>query len=476
MKEKTISSFDEFFEYIEPFKGKFYFRGQKSKEWKILPTLFRDGNMKDFSVERSIIETIIRENPKLQPLEALYSARHHGESTRICDLTISPLNALCFASDIGTADDDDDGVVFVVDKSESIALGSLEVRLFSSVLTGDSRLNSIATESLSDILTKNYIIDHKDFIYGNARAFRQGGTGIIFGFGIENGVLTPIGSVDVDNLIVEKIFIPTAIKNSIQFELHKRGISIDMLLNTNELEYDAEEISLSQTKLNLSKIYDKKQINKVIAHYKVSSIYFDRDSLYREIVSQYNSLFVEYESDARIWTFFYCDDLDTSHANWVCRGVCDSSNAYRVVWNNAYHTNRLMYQNQEISKKEAFERIVAITDKVVPLFEGMKCIIVKPDYQIIDLKEYVTNVHKEISDLYMNAQDIPFTDPETEKDVEKILGFIGEVALLFSDTYIYLHREEVNEKWIRYHAEHTIKVCSDKASVCFQIRQEYKLE
>ena len=474
MKEKTISSYDEFIDYTEPYKGKYYFRGQKNREWAILPTLFRNGNIPDFEVERQIILSEMADSPKKQPLEAIYFAQHHGKSTRICDLTISPLNALCFAADSGTETDDKDGVVFVIDRSNAIALSSVEVRLLSTVLTGDSQLSSIAAESLSDILTKNYVIDYKDFVYSNERAFRQGGTGIIFGFGLVNGILTPIGSTDIDHLIIEKIFIPSTIKGTVYRQLRSRGISVDILLGTSGEEYLSEDVTIIQTEFKVLRIYDKKHLNKVNAKYKVSSVYFDRDSLFRQIEELYNSLLVKYESDARVWTFFYHDELDITHTNWICRGVWDANEGYRIAWNNSYHTNRFMYQNEEISREEAFDRVMKVANAITPLFEGLNDIIETQTYTLAELRKYTDSIRGKISELFMEAQNIPFTDTEAEKVVEKVLSFINEVEMLVGDTQFYLHRNNVNEKWIRYHVKHTMESCYAKASIFLQILQEWE--
>jgi len=473
MKEKTISSFGEYMDHIERYKGLFYFRGQKNIEWAILPSLFRNGDITDFDVERQTILSAMKEFPNKQPLEALYYAQHHGKATRICDLTISPLNALCFASEEGKDADDKDGVVFVVDKSGGVALDSLEVRLFSTVLTGDAQLNDVAADSLSDILIKNYVVDYRDFIYSSERAFRQGGTGIIFGFGLNNRKLISVGNTNVDSLIVEKIIIPASVKDSMRQQLRVRGISIDLLYSTSRAEYEPEAVTITQTEYEVRQIFDGKPLNKVTGKYKVSSVYFDRDSLYHQINKLYDSLFTENGADARIWTFFYFDDIDTFHSNWICRGVWDSESCFRIKWNDSYHTNRLMYQNEEISREEAFSRVFEIANEIMPLYEGIRKIALKPDYTLAELTKYVDSVHAKVRELFLKSQNIPFTDVEADKIVGKILSFIFEVHLLIGATKLYLHREDVNEKWIRYHTDNAIKSCSGKASAYLQICQEY---
>jgi hypothetical protein len=344
------------------------------------------------------------------------------------------------------------------------------------VLTGDSQLNEVATDSFSDILTRNYVIDYKDFVYSNNRAFHQGGTGIIFGFGFENGKLIPVGNVDVDSLIVEKIFIPATIKDSMRQRLHARGISVDMLYSSGGEEYVSEDITITQAESNKCKIYDDNigdNINKIVAKYKVSSVYFDNNSLYRQICSMYETLLIKYGQRARIWTFFYFDDLDITHTNWICRGVWDSTSRYRIRWNNSYHSHRLMYLNEEMSREEAFSRAFELVDEITSLFEGIKTLTNSRDYALNELAKYVDSVYIKVRELFMKAQEIPFTDSEANRDVEKVLSFIYEVDLLISDTYAYLHRDKVNEKWIRYSTERMVKTCIDKVSVHSRIRQEY---
>lgn len=98
MKTTTINSFEGYLSYTEPLKGKFYFRGQGDASWTLLPTLFRDSNATDLKDECDVIAEVRTENPKLSAIEALFYAQHNGKHTRILDLTISVLNALCFAT------------------------------------------------------------------------------------------------------------------------------------------------------------------------------------------------------------------------------------------------------------------------------------------------------------------------------------------------------------------------------------------
>ena len=92
---------------------------------------------------------------------------------------------------------------------------------FMQVLSSDITLPmlELANESSSldvrKILSSNHIIRYKNIGYSNTRAIRQGGTGILFGFGIDGTSILPFGDFDVSRLIVEKMIIPYAVKASL---------------------------------------------------------------------------------------------------------------------------------------------------------------------------------------------------------------------------------------------------------------------
>ena len=269
------------------------------------------------SEERNVIQVNLSKNPKASPIETLFHMQHFGTATRICDLTISHLSALFFASE----GDDTDGAVFVIRKDSFTNAKSYEMDLFSQVLTNDililSEIEANADISLDirKVLSQNYVIEYKYLGYSNPRAFRQGGTGIIFGFGIDGDSVLSLDNHNVDDFIIEKIIIPQTAKIDIIIELRKLGYSKEMLYDSFEEAYVFEDITLSQISFTVEQRFDKGWFNKIVALYRLNTLYYNRDELAVQIDALYKNFFAQYGENARIWTYFYFDDNDVAGAN-----------------------------------------------------------------------------------------------------------------------------------------------------------------
>lgn len=132
MKTIQISSFQEFLTYTEPLKNHAYFRGQADSQWAIIPSLFRKDPIPTLAMEQKKIKEEM-EASKLDSISALFKLQHYGTPTRICDLTISPLSALFFATS-GKDTANSDGVVCVFRKECQRQITDRELQLFSKYL------------------------------------------------------------------------------------------------------------------------------------------------------------------------------------------------------------------------------------------------------------------------------------------------------------------------------------------------------
>lgn len=302
MKEITITSFGEYVEYVEKYKGRYLFRGHSNARWSIMPSLFRNTTTLDLDKEFLSVSEKMSSNSNLSPITALFDLQHYGTPTRICDLTISPLGALFFASE-----NEEDGAVFVIDKSKTISADNYAIGLMSLILEkGISTFLELQKESdglydVFEIITKNYIVEYKDLAYTNPRAFRQGGTGIIFGFGKCGNVITSKGNSTADEFIFEKIIVPYSVKNEARRYLYRLGYSNEMLY---DVLVGTDDVALTETKFECQQRFDKTPFYKIRAEYQVDSLYFDRDKLALKIEAIYNALFRKYGPNARNCSFY----------------------------------------------------------------------------------------------------------------------------------------------------------------------------
>ena len=94
-----------------------WFRGQASKDWKLVPSIARDPNIppemnliKKFKQSASILLNPLPTNL----IDWLFIMQHHGAPTRLLDWTESPLVASYFAADDVKEDISKDGVVWAL--------------------------------------------------------------------------------------------------------------------------------------------------------------------------------------------------------------------------------------------------------------------------------------------------------------------------------------------------------------------------
>ena len=124
MKTIVINSYNELIEKIEEIvsnpillfsaneRRDYFYRGHANKDWKLLPTLLRNKNLRE---DKELSEMLdVEESDKR--LISLAVAQHYGRKTRCLDFTSDYKVALYFACNPTDPDYEKDGAIIIIEK------------------------------------------------------------------------------------------------------------------------------------------------------------------------------------------------------------------------------------------------------------------------------------------------------------------------------------------------------------------------
>ncbi|MFW2490215.1 FRG domain-containing protein [Clostridium chromiireducens] len=459
MKEFIISSIQEYMEFIEKYKGNYYFRGQADAKWEIQPNIFRDHNKLKTECEE-LGEDF--ENNSLDIIKKILKIQHYGNGTRLCDVTINPMVALYFAIEDETKDDKSCGI-FIFDKSSDISIDSLEMNILliltvKKISTLDELQLEInhklgvecEKELLKQIITKNRIIKYDiNLSYSNNRALLQGGTGLYFGFGTEGESILRKGILNIDSLCM-KIIIPSNKKIEIRNYLKKYGISKAVL-------YDNVNSSCGKLKYSIIErhVQSKPNFNKVILDVRVSDVVFVESEIYKIVSAVFRKTKGKYGSNARIFIYVYYDEEDIRASNWIARpSPINDFKEFQVNFNDNYHAKRMLYFNEEISINKMFSAIQPIVEKcnqkLIEIAEAhnnyLSVKISRSEYKIL-LQQVIKSLNELV---YFDLQDISHGSGKFHPYYKSSNSFCINIIRIAEEQVNLINRDENDEllEWI----------------------------
>lgn len=450
MKEIIINSFDDYVEYMEKYKNKFLFRGQANINWDVTPSIFRNEEALRNEAE-SVREKLEDSNNDI--LVTLFELQHYGSPTRLLDLTISPLSALFFSID-SEAQNKNDGVVYVIDRSQQHSIDSDDLHRFAEYIIKSEE--DIVEKDVVGLICQDYLIKYDyNISYTNKRSILQGGTALIFGFDIVDNKLIRKSLRSIDNIILEKIIIPSKSKNQMMKELGRIGYDRDILYGASDFE-TSEALKYEKVDFKLTQAIG---FNKIIAKFRIDQLRFNRDQLLDIVKEVYEDLFIKYGYNARIYLYFLYDDNDVSIGNWPCRTQWDADLKYKIIWNKDYYSRRLSNMNEQISHEELITEFESKIYTARQIHKKVIDIVTISQYDINELISFFNDCKVEIKRAFIEVSDIGVGDIEIEKYAEAADNYICNVDLLVSEMSDYAKRGE-NEKFLRYWVETRLNYCN----------------
>lgn len=458
MKEFIISSIQEYIEFIEKYKGNYYFRGQADAEWEIQPNIFRDYNKLKIECEE-IGEHFA--NNSLDIIKKILKIQHYGNGTRLCDVTINPMVALYFAIEDETKDDKPCGI-FIFDKSRDISIDSLEMNILlimtvKKIITLDELQFEVNDKlgvecernRLEQIITNNHIINYDiNLSYSNNRALLQGGTGLYFGFGTDGRSILRKGILNIDSLCM-KIIIPSNKKIGIRNYLKKYGISKAVL-------YDNADSSCGQLKYSIIErhVQSKPNFNKIILDVRVSDVVFVEAEIYKIVTEVFKNTKRKYGSNARIFIYVYYDEEDIRASNWIAQpSPINDFKEFQINFNENYHAQRMIYFNEEISINKMFSATHPIVEKcnqkLIEITEAHNNYflekISRSEYKIL-LQQVIKSLNKLI---YFDLQDISHGSGAFDSYYKSSNSFCINIIRIAEEQVELINRDEKDEllKW-----------------------------
>lgn len=403
MDEVILSSIKEYIDFIEQYKGDYYFRGQADAKWVIEPNIFRDSNK--LKNECSEIDEQFANN-SLDIIEKVLKIQHYGDGTRLCDVTINPMVALYFALE-DESKDDKPCAIFIFNKSVDISLDSLKMKILLMLTVKEiSSLYELQCEvtdilgikydrnQLEQIITNNYIINYDFHLsYSNKRALLQGATGIYFGFGIKGNSIFRKGNLNIDSLCM-KITIPCSKKIEIRDYLKKYGISKTVLYHN--VSGSREKLRYFVMEKSVDKIFGS-----VTLDVMVSDVVFVETDIYEIVSEVFQKSISQYGENTRIFMVVYYDENDVRNWNWIAQPEqINDSKEFLLKFNNDYHTKRMTNFNEEISINTIYTTTEPIVRKCK---QELKDIIKAHDNYFsrkISRNDYKYLLHQVIRSLY----------------------------------------------------------------------------
>ena len=408
-----ISSFQDYLEKTESFKGANLFRGQANRGWRIVPSLFRKSDTT--AEEITILEEILG-NDSL--IESLFEKQHYGSATRLLDLTVSPMSALFFAID----DDNEkanDGIVYVFANANSIDVSDIRINAF---LDSVSRNPINIPVPLHDFSVTNHLIKYAPKLaYSNERAFHQGGTALLVGLHQDGSTYSRAHDPNLESQVIESFLIPASLKESLRQKLcdfgYERAILYDDYLNFETTPaFDSIDTHFE--------VFDKVDFKEIIFHTKLSCINFDRDVLALKIKGKYQELFNEHGENSHIYGYFYFDEVDLSISNWICRTSWSNSSKMNIKWKHDYFRSRLLRTNEEVSSEILLNKVSPILESAKELLTG---IVACSNKEIEDILKYYASQRRSSRALAVAISDCPYSSVGFEAFINDSRIFVNRV-------------------------------------------------
>ena len=132
-----------------------YYRGETSKKWRTLPSVFRENsyNSRESFYFHEIQARAPKEFENQSHLDKLLTMQHYGAPTRLLDLTSNPLNALYFACEQNKDLPDDGKVMLFPVMPGSISYGDSDKAL---ILSSLAPLSSYEKMNILDEINKSH--------------------------------------------------------------------------------------------------------------------------------------------------------------------------------------------------------------------------------------------------------------------------------------------------------------------------------
>lgn len=418
-----ISSFQDYLEKTESFKGANLFRGQANRGWRIVPSLFRKSDTT--AEEITILEEILG-NDSL--IESLFEKQHYGSATRLLDLTVSPMSALFFAID----DDNEkanDGIVYVFANANSIDVSDIRINAF---LDSVSRNPINIPVPLHDFSVTNHLIKYAPKLaYSNERAFHQGGTALLVGLHQDGSTYSRAHDPNLESQVIESFLIPASLKESLRQKLcdfgYERAILYDDYLNFETTPaFDSIDTHFE--------VFDKVDFKEIIFHTKLSCINCDRDALTMKIEKKYNELFRKFGENSRIFGLFYFDEIDKSISNWICQSRWSDSSRMNIKWKHDYFRSRLLRTNEEVSNEILFNRVSPTLESAKKL---LRDIVAYSDNEIDKILTFYESQRRSSSALVQAISDCPYSTVDLEQFAADSIIFINRVDKITEEILIF---------------------------------------
>jgi hypothetical protein len=199
---------------------------------------------------------------------------------------------------------------------------------------------------------------------------------------------------------------------------------------------------------------------KVVAKYKISTLFFDRDKLASTLLQISNKLTIKYGESSRICIGVFYDE---NYAPYLCRCDWKQSEPYSIRWTKDYVVGYLHNQNTQISPQDEIDGFRDLLQRTFPVYTALRDFALD-ETTLVGFVELCLQNKQLVRKAFMLYSNIGLSQIETDNLCNNISLFLSSLDNLILETEMLSSRGNENPKSRMYMANMRLEECEKHLS------------